>query len=191
MDPDLTDAQWLALERIAARKQFGLSNFAGEGYRSNTGLVLLRHGLVSCKTSMHKAHPHGVWRVDNLAKRNNQTVVEMVCTVTPAGIALLASRRAARPNSGLTLVPHGTLNGAGMYRTDDGRYAVSSERRGADYRVHRKPHRVWTAVDLQQRDPNMPKYNLEVARATSLTKVKLKLEKVIATGDGRTTSRET
>lgn len=82
--------------------------------------------------------------------------------------------------STVTLVPHGTLNGAQTYRTPDGRFSVTSSVTGAASARGVQRTRWWVATDSTQRDPASPRYPREVARATTLAALKTRLAQYVA-----------
>jgi hypothetical protein len=79
----------------------------------------------------------------------------------------------------LHLYRTGEINGAGMYASFGGRFRVSSTVTHSHAKSGRVGHRVWTATDTARRDPSSPRYNLEVARATTLAVCKARLAKYI------------
>ena len=94
--PTLTDAQWTALQRIAKSPK-GLSNFSGDGFRSDTADVLERLGLIrTVWVDVHRPTRSLYARHDLAPPKSARHVVERVVAVTPAGLELLAERTAVK-----------------------------------------------------------------------------------------------
>ena len=80
----------------------------------------------------------------------------------------------------MNFVKHGTNAGANTYKSEDGRFYVSSAFSTQNVNVRAMRHRVWTAEDSTKPDPCCPKYPLTVARGKTLAACKARLAKYLA-----------
>lgn len=75
---------------------------------------------------------------------------------------------------------HGTAAGANAYKSEDGRFYLSSAMTTQNTNVRAMRHRVWTVVDHTQRDACCPRYPRTVASGNTLAACKARLAKYLA-----------
>ena len=79
----------------------------------------------------------------------------------------------------MNFVKHGTNAGVNAYKSEDGRFYVSSSFATQNQNMRVMRHRVWTAVDHTKPDPCCPKYPATVASGKTLAVCKARLAKYL------------